>query len=202
MPSTIELAPRCKRVLSAAAIGIDALPAGVAGGIPAVLTADGIRAVPGMIVVLVSTQVGPDVLHRGGGVVHGLALAHGGSRIAHPRLAPAVVVRVESVGLRVPILRGLAIPRSAGGFLTGHGLLAVGPAHAFLRLGLPAVGLRGMHLCLLPVLVRFVAPLFHLALAHPLGEHHKQHDAQQHGETDDDHDCDVHPDHNPSGRPR
>src|SRR5918998_693152 len=93
MPSTIDLAPRCKRVLSAAATGIEALPAGVAGGIPAVLTADGIRAVPGMIVVLVSTQVGPDVLHRGGGVVHGLALAHGGSRIAHRRLAPAVVVR-------------------------------------------------------------------------------------------------------------
>ncbi len=129
------------------------------------LTAGGIRSVPVGIVVLA---------------------------IAHRRLAPAVGIRVKAVGACVPILRGLAVPRGAGGFLPGHGLLAAGPPHALLGLGLSAVGLRGLHLGLLPVLVCFLAPMLDLASACPLDEHREHRDAQQHGETDDDHDCNVH----------
>lgn len=157
---------------------------------------------PVAIVVLAITYVGPVIPHRGNGVVYGLPLTSGGNGTAHRRLVRAVGVRVEAVGARVPILRGLAVPRGAGGFLAGHGLLAVGPAHALLGLSLPAVGLRGMHLGLLPVLVRFLALVLHLASARPLDEHREHRDAQQHGETDDNHDCDVHLHDNLSGWPR
>jgi len=157
-----------------------------------VLTVGVVRVVPVAVVVRVVTHIGRAILRRGGGAVHGLPPTSGGSGVGHGRLAPVVGVRVEAVGVRAPIPRGLAVPCGVGSFLPGHGLLAVGPTHALLRLGLPAIGLCGVHLGLLPVLVRFLAPVLHLASTRPLGKHREQHDAQQHGETDDDHDCDVH----------